>query len=158
MCDSVGFIGPCHWTGDSDLGGYVRGFMSGHLSRVSLRESGVEWPGIEPSTPKTPWPLVHYTLYAIHIAEESSIHNGKTVVATKTTKTINATVVVFGPKQQQLQHNSKALSAACSVINRLICTGWTENKHIYTKLCLYNFEFYLHSFSFQSTPTCKSVV
>ena len=25
MCDSVGFIRPCHWTGDSDLGGYVRG-------------------------------------------------------------------------------------------------------------------------------------
>jgi len=25
MCDSVGFILPCHWTGDSDLGGYVRG-------------------------------------------------------------------------------------------------------------------------------------
>ena len=21
MCDSVGFIQPCHWTGDSDLGG-----------------------------------------------------------------------------------------------------------------------------------------
>jgi len=25
LCDSVGFIRPCHWTGDSDLGGYVRG-------------------------------------------------------------------------------------------------------------------------------------
>ena len=24
MCDSVGFIRPCHWTGGSDLGGYVR--------------------------------------------------------------------------------------------------------------------------------------
>jgi len=32
MCDSVGFIRPCHWTGDSDLGGYVRGVMSGHRS------------------------------------------------------------------------------------------------------------------------------
>ena len=31
-CDSVGFIPPCHWTGDSDLGGYVRGVMSGHLN------------------------------------------------------------------------------------------------------------------------------
>jgi len=35
MCDSVGFIRPCHWTGDSDLGGLcprgcVRGVMSGH--------------------------------------------------------------------------------------------------------------------------------
>jgi len=29
MCDSVGFIRPCHWTGDSDLGG---GGMSGQHS------------------------------------------------------------------------------------------------------------------------------
>ena len=31
MCDSVGFIRPCHWTEDSDLGvnrGYVRGLLT----------------------------------------------------------------------------------------------------------------------------------
>ena len=30
MCDSVGFIRPCHWTGDSNLGGYIQGVTSGH--------------------------------------------------------------------------------------------------------------------------------
>ena len=36
MCDSVGFIQPCHWTRDSDLGGYVR-------SPIELNERYVSW-------------------------------------------------------------------------------------------------------------------
>jgi len=33
MCDSVGFIRPCHWTGDSDLGGVMSSHRESEYSR-----------------------------------------------------------------------------------------------------------------------------
>jgi len=46
MCDSMGFIRPCHWTGDSDLwgvmsGGYVRSLIEiGLLGQMNCRTIG----------------------------------------------------------------------------------------------------------------------
>ena len=43
MCDSVGFIRPCHWTGDSDLGGFcpVTDNNISLLTVISQREPGI---------------------------------------------------------------------------------------------------------------------